>query len=134
MGLSGGDRTSPCPSLYSRLYFIVLLMDSIMNLETIRGFLMRPKMPKLACLAQKTCPLYTFSSFMHVCFQRKAFLRKYCKSFRISGIGDLQNRFRKISNRYNQVAYLTQDTTWESDKNTLKHHKQEPRGQPFPSR
>ena len=27
-----------------------------------------------------------------------------------------------------------QDTTWKSDKNTIKHHKQEPRGQPFPSR
>ena len=26
------------------------------------------------------------------------------------------------------------DTTWESDKNTIKHHKQEPIGQPFPIR
>ena len=34
----------------------------------------------------------------------------------------------KIRNRYNQVPHLTQDTTWESDKNTIKHHKQEPRG------
>ena len=40
----------------------------------------------------------------------------------------------KIRNRYNQVPHLTQDTTWESDKNTIKHHKQESRGQPFPSR
>ena len=40
----------------------------------------------------------------------------------------------KITNQYNQVPHLTQDTTWESDKNTIKHHKQEPRGQPFPSR
>ena len=40
----------------------------------------------------------------------------------------------KIRNRYNQVPHLTQDTTWESDKNTIKHHKQEPRGQPFPNR
>ena len=40
----------------------------------------------------------------------------------------------KIRNRYNQVPHLTQDTTWESDKNTFKHHKQDPRGQPFPSR
>ena len=31
-------------------------------------------------------------------------------------------------------TYLTEDTTRESDKNTIKHHKQEPRGQPFPSR
>ena len=40
----------------------------------------------------------------------------------------------KVRNRYNQVPRLAQDTTWESDKNTIKHHKQEPRGQPFPSR
>ena len=37
-----------------------------------------------------------------------------------------------ISNRYNQVPHLNQDTTWGSNKIT--HHKQEPRGQPFPSR
>ena len=37
-------------------------------------------------------------------------------------------------NRYNQVPHLTQDTTWESDKLTVRHHKREPRGQPFPSR
>ena len=36
----------------------------------------------------------------------------------------------KIRNRYNQVPQMT---TWESDKNTNKHHKREPRGQPFPS-
>ena len=28
----------------------------------------------------------------------------------------------KMRNRYNQVPHLTQDTTWESDKNTIKHH------------
>ena len=39
----------------------------------------------------------------------------------------------KIRNRYIQVPHLTQDSTWESDKNTNKHHKQEPRGQPFPT-
>ena len=37
-------------------------------------------------------------------------------------------------NRYNQVPHLTQDATSESEKNTIKHHKPEPRGQPFPSR
>ena len=26
---------------------------------------------------------------------------------------------------------MTQDTTWKSDKNTIKHHKQEPRVSPF---
>ena len=30
--------------------------------------------------------------------------------------------FRK---RYNQVSHMTQDTTWESDKNTRHHHIQE---------
>ena len=28
----------------------------------------------------------------------------------------------KIRNRYNHAPHLTQDTTWESDKNTKKHH------------
>ena len=31
----------------------------------------------------------------------------------------------KIRNRFNQVTHLTQDTKWESDKNTLKHNIQE---------
>ena len=40
----------------------------------------------------------------------------------------------KIRYRYNEASHLTQDTTWESDKNTRKHHIQE--GQevsPFPA-
>ena len=32
----------------------------------------------------------------------------------------------KIRNQYNQVPHLTQDTTWESDKITIRRHKQEP--------
>ena len=40
----------------------------------------------------------------------------------------------KIRNQYYQEPHLTQDTTRESDKITIWHHKQEPRGQPFPSR
>ena len=35
----------------------------------------------------------------------------------------------KIRNQYNQVPHLTQNILWESDKSTIKHHKQEPRGQ-----
>ena len=31
----------------------------------------------------------------------------------------------KIRNRSNQVPHLTHDTTWESDKNSSKHHAQE---------
>ena len=45
-----------------------------------------------------------------------------------------ERKAAKIRTRYNQVLHLTQDTTWESDKNTIKLHNQEPRGQPFPSR
>ena len=37
----------------------------------------------------------------------------------------------KIRNRYNQLPHLTQDTTWERDKDTIKHHKQEV--SPFPA-
>ena len=33
----------------------------------------------------------------------------------------------KFRNRYNQEPHLTQDTIWESDKNTSTHHIQEPR-------
>ena len=40
----------------------------------------------------------------------------------------------KIRNRYNKAPHLTKDTTWESDKHTIRHHKWETRGQPFPSR
>ena len=40
----------------------------------------------------------------------------------------------KIRNQYNQVPHLTQDTTWESDKNTRKHHIQECQEvSPFPA-
>ena len=31
----------------------------------------------------------------------------------------------KIRNRYNRETHLSKDTTWESDKNTRKHHTQE---------
>ena len=50
------------------------------------------------------------------------------------GLQILVRKRAKIRNRYNQVPHLTQDTTRESDKHTIKHHKREPRGQPFPSR
>ena len=33
----------------------------------------------------------------------------------------------KIRNRYNQEPHLTLNTTLESDKNTIKHHKRQPR-------
>ena len=40
----------------------------------------------------------------------------------------------KIRTQCNQAPQLTKDTTWESDKITIRHNKQEPIGQPFPSR
>ena len=43
-------------------------------------------------------------------------------------------KMAKIRNQYSQVPHLTMDTTWESDKSTIRHHKQEPRGHsPFPA-
>ena len=39
----------------------------------------------------------------------------------------------KIRNRYNQVPHLTQDTNGKVTTHS-RHHKREPRGQPFPSR
>ena len=38
----------------------------------------------------------------------------------------------KIRNRYNQVPYQTQDTIWEKEKHTIRHHKREPKVSPFP--
>ena len=40
----------------------------------------------------------------------------------------------KIRNRYNQVPHLTQDTVWESDRKTRKHHIQDSQEvSPFPT-
>ena len=40
----------------------------------------------------------------------------------------------KIKNQYKQIPHLTQDTIWESDKNTRKHHIQENQEvNPFPA-
>ena len=38
-------------------------------------------------------------------------------------ICNLSRKGAKIRNQYNQVTHPTQDTTLESDKNTIKHHK-----------
>ena len=51
-----------------------------------------------------------------------------------STISKKVRKVAKIRNQSNQVPQLTQDTTWESDKNTIKHHKGKPRGQLFPSK
>ena len=39
----------------------------------------------------------------------------------------MKKKTAKIRNECNQIPHLFQDTTWESDNNTIKHHKQEPR-------
>ena len=40
----------------------------------------------------------------------------------------------KIMNQYNKIPHLTQDTIWESDKNTRKNHTQEKQEvSPFPA-
>ena len=41
---------------------------------------------------------------------------------------------RTLNESPDQVPHLTQDTTWESDKITIRHHKQATRGQPFNGR
>ena len=51
-----------------------------------------------------------------------------------SGFPTKVRKVAKNRNQYNQVPHLTQDTTWESDKNTIKDDKREPRVQTFPSR
>ena len=48
-------------------------------------------------------------------------------------LGKVRKR-AKIRNWYNKVPHLTQDTTWASDKHTIRHHKWEPISQPIPSR
>ena len=48
--------------------------------------------------------------------------------------GTIVKKGAKTRNGYNQVPHLSQDTTWESNKNTLEHDKGEPRGEPFPSK
>ena len=40
----------------------------------------------------------------------------------------------KIRNRYYQVPHLTQDTKGKVTNSQVRHHKQEPKGQPFPNR
>ena len=41
------------------------------------------------------------------------------------------NKGGKDQESIQSSTILTQDTTWESENKTIKHHKQEPRCQPF---
>ena len=42
-------------------------------------------------------------------------------------------KMAKIRDQYNQVPYLTQDTTWESNKNTIKITNKSQEVRPFPA-
>ena len=57
--------------------------------------------------------------------EKNMFDRYYCMKVR---------KKAKIRNSYNQIPHVTQDTIWESDKNTRKHHMQENQEvSPFPA-
>ena len=43
------------------------------------------------------------------------------------------SKMAKIRKRYNQVTHLTQDTTWESDKNTINITNKSQEASPFPA-
>ena len=71
---------------------------------------------------------------MHVFFQLS--IQYFEKSVEPDKRTSLELRKRaKIRNQYNQLS-TTPDPgyQWESDNFTIRHHKREPRGQPFPSR
>ena len=65
---TSGVREKRLPALH---YSVIILSHPIeswilfWNFDTIRGSLMRPKWPKQASLAQKTCTHYTFSSLVY---------------------------------------------------------------------
>ena len=46
-------------------------------------------------------------------------------TFLVTVVNTKVSKEAKIMNRYNQVPHLTQDNTWESDKNAIKHSIQE---------
>ena len=64
-----------------------------------------------------------------------AYLTSFCMTTTMAGC-ELKlpiskvRKTAKIRNQYNQVPHLTQDTTWESDNITIRHHKQEPSSLP----
>ena len=69
------------------------------------------------CKKYETCAFLYFSYFLHFTLRSNTVSKE-----------------AKIRNRYNQVPHLTQNTTRESDKNTIKHHTQESQEvSPFPA-
>ena len=88
-------------------------------------------------ISPKQYALSTFSKFGGIKHERTFGLLFHLQVIFISSryfISFEVRKTAKIRNQYNQVPHLTKDTTWESDEITVRHHKQEPRGQPFPSR
>ena len=53
--------------------------------------------------------------------------------FQISNMTLKVRKAAKIRNRYNQVPHLTPVTTWESDKNTIRHQNKSQEVSPFPA-
>ena len=92
-----------------RLYILRNRFSSISNIQYNKNFLIMHAFHSSRYLQSKWMLVFSHASMVKV------------------------RKVAKVRNRYNQVPHLTQDTTWESDKNTIKYHKQEPRGQPFPA-
>ena len=72
--------------------------------------------------------LVAFYRGLH-CFSKYPFM---CTS--IQRVGQNTRKKANFRNQYNQVLHLTQETIWECDKNTRKHHIQESQEVcPFPA-
>ena len=56
---------------------------------------------------------------------RNRVFNPYLSNVKVRKKAKIRNRYDQVKNRYNQVPHLTQEITWESDKNTRKHHTQE---------
>ena len=85
----------------------------------------------------------TFLEYGHVAYQIKE--NHECSSMVANllpaynplalGMGSIVSKGAKIRSRYNQVPHPPHpECQWESYELTVRHHKREPRGQPFPSR
>ena len=86
---------------------------------------------KISKLQRRACKLILSQDYTDI---QEALKRLYIESIDQIIFSIKVRKTAKIRKQYNQAPHLTQNTTWERDKITIRHHKQEPRGQPFPSR
>ena len=111
---------------------LMIFLQSLINITS--GFCLRKKME--VHLSNKKNRVFRNGGFLKN--YEKWYLRgqsiEVVSAYKYMGSTIKVRKAANIRNRYNQVPHLTQDTRWESDKNTIKHHKQEQRGQPLPSR